>query len=546
MEIVIKRLFHSQTKTLSFAALILGASALISRFLGLIRDRLLAGTFGAGEELDVYFAAFRIPDFVYGILIMGGITAVFLPVFAESFKKNEREAWTLVNNVLNCFLILLIVICGILAIFAPCLMKFIAPGFDAEQQAMAVALTRIMFLSPIFLGMSAVFSGVLHYFNHFFAYSIIPIFYNLGIIAGILFFVPSFGLWGLAYGVILGAFLHWVIQIPIARASGFRYKPVFDFKYPGLLKIFKLMIPRTIGTAAYNLNLIAITAIASMLATGSIAIFNFANNIQYMPIGIVGASFAVASFPFLSRAWVNGQKQEFLDSFSLSLRQMAFSIIPLSLFLFLLRAQVIRLVLGTGEFTWQDTRLTAASLGLFCFGVFAAACIPFLARVFYSFQNTKTPVAISFVSMALNIVLGFLFVFILSSQNFFQQFLAHFLKISDIKDISIVGLPLAMSVSAVFQCFLLLFFLRKTLGHIRLKEIARSTFKTLLATIVMGLCVYASLKLTAGIVVMETFGGIFVQTLIAGVVGVVVYFLIAHLLKSSEIKVIKSAIFHRC
>ncbi|MEK7503565.1 MAG: murein biosynthesis integral membrane protein MurJ [Patescibacteria group bacterium] len=543
MEIVIKRFFHSQTKTLSFAALILGASALISRLLGLIRDRLLAGTFGAGPELDIYFAAFRIPDFVYGILIMGGVTAIFLPVFAESFKKNEKEAWTLVNNVLNCFLILLIAICGILAIFTPFLMDFIAPGFNTEQKTLAVALSRIMFLSPIFLGLSAIFSGILHYFNRFLAYSIVPVFYNLGIIGGILFFVPSFGVWGLAYGVILGAFLHWIVQIPVAQASGFKYRPIFNFKYPGLIKIFKLMLPRTIGTAAYNLNLMVITAIASTLTTGSIAIFNFANNIQYLPIGIVGASFAVASFPFLSRAWVNGQKQEFLDHFSLTLRQMAFAIIPVSLFLFLLRAQIIRLVLGTGEFTWQDTRLTAASLGLFCLGIFAASCIPFLARVFYSFQNTKIPVVISFFSMALNVILGFLFVWLLGFTNPFQQFIAGILKLTDIKDIGVVGLALAMSLSGLFQCFLLLFFLRKTLGHIRLKEIGKSFFKIVFATILMSSAVYLTLKFSAGFVKMETFLGLLVQTTVAGVVGALVYFLVARFLKSPEIKIIRLSIF---
>ena len=181
---MIKRVFHFQTKTVTFAALLLGISALISRLLGLFRDRLLAGTFGAGQDLDVYFAAFRIPDFVYGILIMGGISAIFLPVFSEYFKKDEQEAWRLASNILNCFLVLLIVICGILAIFTPWLIKFITPGFSPEQKALAVSLTRIMFLSPIFLGLSSLFSGVLHYFNRFLAYSIAPVLYNLSIIFG--------------------------------------------------------------------------------------------------------------------------------------------------------------------------------------------------------------------------------------------------------------------------------------------------------------------------------------------------------------------------
>jgi len=542
---MIKRLFHSQTKTVTFAALLLGVSALISLFLGLIRDRLLAGTFGAGKDLDIYFAAFRIPDFVYGILIMGGVTAVFLPVFAEYFKKSEKEGWDLTNNVLNCFLLLLIFFCGILAIFTPWLIKFITPGFGPEQKALAVSLTRIMFLSPIFLGMSAVFSGLLHYFSRFLAYSLAPVFYNLGLIIGILFFLPVFGLWGLAYGVALGAFLHLFIQIPAAKISGFKYSLSFNFKYPGLMKIFKLMIPRTIGTAAYHLNLIVITAIGSTLAVGSIAVFNFANNLQSFPLSIIGASFALASFPVLSRAWVNGQKQEFLENFSSVFRQILFLIIPISVLMFLLRAQIVRLILGTGNFGWLETRLTAASLGLFCFGIFAFGSVPFLARVFYSFQNTKTPVAISLASVGLNILLCFLLVWLFSFPNLFQGFIVNVLELDGIGNIGVIGLPLALSISGIFQFGLLLFFLRKKLGHIRLREIRSSFLKIVLVSILMGVFVYLVLQALAGLVNMQTFAGILIQTMMAGLVGALVYILIARILKSPEIRTIKSSILRQ-
>lgn len=159
---MINRVFSSQTKTVTFAAFILAVSGIISRLLGLIRDRLLAGRFGAGEELDIYFAAFRIPDFVYGILIAGGITAAFLPVFSEyllpaealsklkdkKIKQWPTQAIEFTNNVLNCFLVLLILICGILAIFTPQIIRFIIPGFSPESRALTVALTRIMFFKP--------------------------------------------------------------------------------------------------------------------------------------------------------------------------------------------------------------------------------------------------------------------------------------------------------------------------------------------------------------------------------------------------------------
>ena len=532
--------FNSQTKTVTFAAILLGMSALASGALALIRDRLLAGRFGAGQELDVYFAAFRIPDFVYGVLIMGGISACFLPVFSEYFRK--RKPWELTNNVLNCFFILLIVLCAILAIFAPALIRFITPGFSPEDQALTVSLTRIMFLSPIFFGLSSVFSGVLHYFNRFLVYSIAPVLYNLGIIFGILFLVPRFSLFGLAYGVILGAFLYFLIQIPAALNSGFKYRFLFNFRHPGLRKIFKLMIPRTIGATCYHLNLIVITAIASTLIAGSISIFNFSNNLQFFPIGIIGVSFALASFPALSKSWAQGEKNKFLNNFSSTFRQILFLIIPICLLIFLLRAQLVRLILGTGQFGWFETRLTAASLGLFCLGIWAQALIPLLARTFFSFQDTKTPVIIGLASMSLNIFFCFLFVWFLRFPNFFQSFMINLLKLQGIKNIGVVGLPLALSFSGIFQFSLLLSFLRKKIGDIKIAEISKSAEKIIGATVLTGIAVYLSLKVAALFVNMQTFLGVLIQTIFAAIVGLLIYLLITYFLKSPEPRIIKSSI----
>lgn len=505
-------LFNSQAKTVTFAAGILAASFLISRTLGLLRDRLLAGRFGASQDLDIYFAAFRIPDFVYGILIMGGLSAVFMPVFAEYFKKDEKEAWRLVSVILNCFLIILIVLCGILAILAPWLLKFIIPGFNLEQRTLAVSLTRIMFLSPIFFGLSSIFSGLLHYFNRFLAYSIAPILYNLSIIFGILFFVPIFGVIGLVYGVILGAFLHFVIQIPAAVISGFKYLPIFDFKYPGLLKIFKFMSLRVVGASVYNINVMVITAIASTLASGSIAIFSFADNLQSLPIGLIGASFAVASFPAMSRAWANGARSEFIESFSLIFRQILFLIVPLSILLFLLRNQIVGIILGTGRFSSQDAELTAAALGFFSLGIFAFALVPFLLRVFFSLQDVKTPTIIGLIYMVIN------FVFCISFVKLF----------------SFLGLPLAVSLSGIIYFSLLLILLRQKTGDIRLREIWQSLRKIILASILMAISIYFVLQLVAGIIS---------QAVLASLTGIIVYILSAHLFRSPELKNIKGSIF---
>ena len=460
---MLNRFFNFQNKTITLAAVLLGISALISSILGLLRDRLLASQFGASQELDVYFAAFRIPDFIYGILIMGGLSAVFLPVLAEYFKKSEEDGWQLVNVVLNSFLVLLIVFCATLAILTPWLIELLAPGFSQSQKELAVPLTRIMFLSPILFGLSSIFSGVLHYFNRFLAYSTAPILYNLGIISGIIFFVPVFGVLGLAFGVILGAFSHLAIQIPSAFISGFHYVPSLNFKYPGLLKIFRFMTWRTIGASVYHINLIVITAIASTLTLGSITVLNFASNISQFATGIVGVSFATAAFPTLSRAFANGVREEFLKNFSSTFKRILFWVVPASVLIFLLRVQIVKIILGVGRFGLSEIELTAAALGLFCFGIFAFALIPLLLRAFFALQDVKTPTIIGLIYMVLTIIFSFFFVWLFGFPNSFQLFFAKALSLENISNIQVIGLPLAVSLSGIIYFLMLLLFLRKKL-----------------------------------------------------------------------------------
>lgn len=541
---MIKRILNSKTKSITFAAFLLAVSSFISQFLGLIRDRLLAGRFGAGSELDIYFAAFRIPDFVYGILIVGGITGAFLPVFASYFKNDDgeddwsKEAIEFANNVLNCFFALLVVVCGVLAIFAPWVVKFIIPGFSAENRELTISLTRIMFLSPILFGLSSIFSGIAQFFHKFFSYAIAPILYNTGIIIGIMFFVPIFGLYGLAYGVILGAVMYFLIQLPAAYASGFKYRPILNLKNKGLKKIFSLMIPRTFSSAVYYINLIFVTAIASTFIPGSITVFTFSDNIQSFPTMIIGLSFAISCFPTLSKYWANKEKGKFLESFSSTFRQITFLVIPASVLMFLLRIQIIRLLLGTGDFGWWETRLTAGVLGLFCFSVFANSLVPLIIRAFFSFHDTKTPMIISVFSIITNVIFSFVFVHLLGFENAFRVFFVDFLRLQGVDNITILALPLALGFSAFFQMVLLLIWLYKKIGDFRTKEILDSTLKVAVASIVMGFVVYGLRQYSASFVDMASFAGILSQTAIASLAGAIVYFVIAYLLKASEVKTI--------
>ena len=527
-------MLNKQVNSIFSSALILALSVLFSRILGLLRDRLLAGTFGAGRELDIYFAAFRIPDFVYGILIMGGISAVFLPVFAEIYKKNKEESWEFVNNLLGIFLLLLAVLSVILFIITPYLMSFVAPGFSSEQKEIAVTLTRIMFLSPILLGISSLFSGILQYFHRFFAYALAPVMYNLGIILGIIFLVPIFGIVGLAYGVILGAMLHLLIQILPSINTGWKLTlPKLTFNNPEIRKVFYLMLPRIWGTSAYHINLLAVTAIGSTLGVGAIAVFNFSNNLQYIPIGLIGVSFAIAVFPVLSRSWADQNSQAFWKYFFSTFRQIFFFTLPVALFMFILRAHIVRLILGTGQFDWEDTRLVAASLGLFAINVPLSAVIPLLARAFFSTQDTKTPALVSIGATILTIAFALIFTQLFEG-GIFRNLMGDILNIADLPNITVLGLPLALSIATAIQFLFLLWFLQGKLKKFILKEIGLFAGKLVLCGLVLILGTYLSLYVTAPFFNLQTFWKVFFHGAIAAMVGGILYLFSAFLLKLDE------------
>ncbi len=534
---MIKKILNAQSKTITFSAALIAFSVGVSALLGLLRDRLLAGTFGAGPDLDVYFAAFRIPDLVYGILITGGIVAAFLPVFAESLEKDKKEGWKLVNNTINTLFIVLVLLGFVLLIFAPYIVKLIAPGFTVDQREITTLMTRIMMISPILLGVSSLFSGVLQYFNRFLIYSLAPILYNLGIIFAIIFLVPieGVGIIGLAYGVIIGSLLHLVIQIVPSFMCGYSYKPVIDIRQKELLKIFKLMVPRIIGQASSQINLIVITAIASTLTAGSIAIFNFADHLQAFPVRIIGVAFAVAAFPAFSKSFALKNKEKFLRNFNTVIRQVLFLIIPMSILVFVLRAQIVRLVLGTGEFGWIETRLTVASLGIFAVGLFAYAIIHILVRAFFSFQDTKTPLYASLVSMSLNIILSFLFVWILDGNNLFRSLAVALLKLDALSDIRVIAFPLALLFSGVVHFIFLLYFLRKKIGSLDGGKILDSSFIIIIASFIMGIAAFITIHIVDYFFYLETFKGRFFQSFAAFVVSVLVYILVSKLMKSPEL-----------
>lgn len=503
------------SSSIASAAFLITAAGLASRILGLFRDRMLASTFGAGDTLDVYYAAFRVPDLIYNLLIVGALSSAFIPVFTSLLSRDkEGEAWELANGIMNLAIFFIIALSLIFAIFTPAIMRVITPGFGPDKMAQVIIFTRIMFLSPLFLGISGIMGGVLTSYKRFLTYSLAPLFYNAGIIFGILVLVPIFGPIGLAWSVVLGGFLHLSSQYFFTRSLGFKHSwsMMEHLRNCEVRKVFRLMIPRTMGIAVNQINLFVITIFASLLASGSLAIFNFAQNLQSVPLGLIGISFAVAVFPTLSSLFAKQKEQEFVAAFSETFRQIIFFIIPISVFILLLRAQIVRVVLGTGKFDWEDTTLTFGCLGIFALSLFAQSITPLLARAFYAMHNTKTPFYIALVSEAINI-------------------LAVVMLIGKYR---ILSLAIAFSLAAVAQMFMLLFALRLKFDSLDDRRIIASTGKIVVATLLAGCVVQVFKYIIAGLVDLDHFVGVFAQLSISALFGTVVFIGVSHFIKVEE------------
>lgn len=512
---MLQHLINGPSKTVTGAALVIAGAGLLSRLVGLIRDRIFAHYFGAGPVMDAYYASFKIPDLVYNLLIVGALTAGFIPTFTKLFYKSDDKspAWKLANNIINIAGIVLIVVGIIGIVLTPLLARVIAPGFSESNETLVISFTRIMLLSPILLGISMVMGGILQSLRHFTLYAVAPVFYNLGIIIGVTLLVPILGLTGLAWGVALGALLHSATQIYGAYQAGYRWKWYLNLKDPETRLIGKLMIPRTLGVAMTQVNAVIITMIASLLPTGSVAVYNYANNLQGLPIGVIGISFALATFPLLSRAAAEDNREEFLKNLSATTRQILFLIIPISIAILLTRAQIVRVVLGTGEFDWAATRHTADALAFFALGLFAQALIPLYVRAFYAFENTKTPFVLGVIAELISIIAALVLM----------------------EPLGVAGLALAASIGAVVYIGLLMAALRQQLKSLDEERVLRSFYKIVFASIVMGIVIqYLEFPL-AEIVDMTRFWGILLHGLVSGTMGLLVYGVICRVLKVEEL-----------
>ena len=496
------------------ATIIIALLTLVSRLMGFLRDLFLASQLGASTQTDIYFTAFRIPDLIYNLLILGTLSAAFIPIFTDYYSKHKSEAWRIASSVLNLAILVMGGLCLIMLIFSGPLVKLIAPGFSADELQQTVTLTRIFLLSPLLFTISSVFSSTLISLKKFIWVNTAPLFYNAGIIIGIIFFWPMWGLTGIAMGVILGAVLHATIQLPQLISLGFRWQLIIDWHSQGLQRIIRLFLPRVLGLDISYVNLIIVSVVGSTLVSGTISAFNFANNIQAVPLGIFAFSTTLAVFPVLSEQFAKKQFNEFINTFNRAFVRILFFIIPLAVLMLLLRAHIVRLLLGYGACDWTCTITTFDALGILSISLVAQSLVPLLSRAFYARQNTKFPLFISLAAMTTNAILSYQLSF----------------------GLGIIGIALGFVIASILQLTLLMIYLHKHIqrdltNHQVVRQsdyyIVSSSTKILICALAGGLVAYGSLYAIALIVDTHTVLGIFVQAAVASSLAIFTYLVIA-------------------
>ncbi len=430
----IRHFAHHRQKSIFSATVVLAVTFALSAILGFLRTRFLYAAFFkcCVLDLDAYNAAFRIPDLIFKLLVTGALSASFIPVFSSYLHKDKKQAYSMASSVINLLLIFFIAISLVALIFAHPLSQLIAKGFSPYQVDLMSSLTKILLLAQIFFLVSNFLTAILQVNQIFIVPSLSPIIYNLFIILSIFTLAPIFGIYGVVYGTVIGAFFHMAIQLPSIRHIGFQYSRVANFNISGVREIVRLMIPRTLSLGLAEIENTVTLFFASTLAAGSISLLNLALQLMYLPSRVFGTTVGQASLPILSKNIAKNQLDTFRNTVRRTILQSIYVAFPISVLILVNRLPIVRLAFGTKQFPWAATLLTARTLAFLTPAIVCQAAIQILIRSFYALHDTKTPLKISAISLFINIATSYFFV--------------HFTTLG------IVGLAISASIGNLIQC----------------------------------------------------------------------------------------------
>ncbi|AHF07878.1 murein biosynthesis integral membrane protein MurJ [Desulfitobacterium metallireducens] len=461
----------SGTKTVAKAAGLLMLAQLASRILGFFRESIMAGYFGKTSATDAYNTAFILPDLIYWLLVGGVLSSAFIPVFSEYIHKgNEEEGWRVVSSIVNIIFIGLGILVIIALIFTPQFIQLQVPGFTPENKSLTTNLTRIILIQPLLLALSGITMGILNSYKIFWPSALGTVLYNASVILfGIILARPDHPqtISGFAVGVVVGALMNFLVQIPALRRVGLHYYPVIDWHHPGVKRIGMLAVPIILSYALNQFQVAVNSNLGSHLVAGSITSVWYSYRLFQLPVGIFALAIAVAVFPTLNEHATLKHWKDFIHTSSSAVRMVIFITVPISMGMIVLRFPLIRVLFQHGAFTAEDTAATAIPLFFFAVGISAQSIIQILPRMFYALQDTWTPVTLGIISMIANIIFMLLLV----------------------KPLQAGGLAFATSLAAVVNMVMLFYVLRKRLKQIDGRRILRTSLQTLGASLLMGVVV---------------------------------------------------------
>lgn len=511
-----KGLFVKKQETILSAAAVIMMTVFVSRILGLFRDRLLASYY-TPDELGIYFAAFRLPNLLFEMLVMGALSTAFIPVFTQYFvDKSEKEAYALASYVMNITTIGVMVLAGVLVIFAQPISYLMVPSFSPQERELLISFTRIMLIGQLLpLVIGNFLTGMLQSMQRFLLPAVAPVLYNIGIIVGTIA-LSSWGLYGAVWGVVIGAMLFLLVQIPLMYKLRYRHIFSLNTTHPGVRNVVKLMLPRTFGMAVSQIDTTVDLILASNLGARYITIFYLAQHLQQLPVGLFGTTFAQAALPTFSQALAKKNIPLFKRLFLASLHQVFFFVLPASALLVVLRTPIVRLVFGAKRFDWEATVLTGQTLSFFAISIFSQSIVQIIARAFYALQDTKTPVIIGIFSVIINTVLSVVFI------KFYQ--------------LPVWSLAVSTSIANLFNGFLLFWLLYRKVDGFSHKALLLPPIKIITATLITAVSVYIPLKLLDQLVFDTTrVFNLLLLTGIASLSGLVVYIFLAWFFEIEEV-----------
>ncbi len=519
------RWLEKQQNTILSAGIIIATANLFSLFAGVLRDRVLLGQFYgpgvAGELYTAFQLAFQVPDTMYQLIVLGALSAAFIPIFTETRKKHsEKEAYQLTSIVMTILLLIFTLAGSVVFFFSePITMMRTGAEFTPLQIKVASDLTKIMILAQVLFAISNFYTGILQSYQRFIMPAISPLFYNLGIILGSYLFYDRFGIYAAGIGVLLGAFLHMIIQFPLVYKLGFRYSFSLNYKFPGVKKLFSLMPARVLTYSLTEVQNLALGYFATSIGSLSFMLIKLGLRLMTMPIRLFGVSIGQASLPFLSEESDATDKKKFQVLVIQSLNQISFFALPASVLLLILRVPIVRLAYGTQNLDWTSTLSIGRVVAILALSVAAQALVQLLIRAFHALKDTKTPFSVTIVVVALYLLLAHFFVFF--------------------TDMGVLGLAIATTCVALVELSLFLVLLNKKVHGIFDKAFIIPQTKMLISSFLMAVFLYLPFRVLDELIFNTTKSiELLALTIVTTTIGFLVYVYFSALLQVRELKLI--------